>query len=704
MKILKIMMIAINLIFIFICLYFKNKFMIICGITFLIYLLWVLNKWKKIEVKDDFGIKTALSIDIVLFLCMILCLRFAKIQIIDVNKYRSVVASQIEGVFEERGNRGKILDKFGVELAYDTSTYDLFVDPMRVIKNTDSKKAIKEIFEELKIKKSSKKFIEEINREGKKNRRYKVLTKNIDELEKKSVNQIMKKYKIKENEIYTKTKNRREYSNNELYKDIVGVTGFKGESTKKIGINGIEYQYEKYLNEKTIKKINVFAKNKKLVLPTANEKMEVNLDGKNLYLTLDNEIQYILNVEMKKKFDETKAEEAYAIIVNPNNGKIIATSNFTKNKKVIRNPLFQNQIEPGSIFKPIIVASALEDKYINKNTTFNVKDGKLVKYGYTIKEASKSTRGVLNLKEVLGKSSNISMILMSDKFSDKVMEKFLRNFGFYDKTGVDFPYEKKPYNLPSKKWDGLKKNTISFGQGIAVTPIQMVMAFSAIVNGGNLYKPYLVEKIEDSDGTIIRRNLPVVVKNPISEKTSKYMKELLEYVVEDGGGQKAKLESYRIGGKTGTAQISGGKSGYIKDEYLTSFIGCFPADKPEYVGLIMFYKPEVDRKYGGVVAAPVFKDVIKRITMNKEILSSDIKKINVKDYSSKIYDDKNKKNDNNILKNMPNLKNMTARQVIKLFENNKINIEIKGVGIVDKYYPEENTPLEKIEKIIIELR
>ena len=465
------------------------------------------------------------------------------------------------------------------------------------------------------------------------------------------------------------------------------------------GTVGIEKGYEDYLKGRTAKRKNIFAKNRSLMLPTAKEELALNLNGKSIYLTIDRDIQYILNDEMKKHYEFTQSEEAYAVIVDPNTGEILASSVFSKKKNSYRNPIFQNQIEPGSIFKPIVVAGALQDGYITKNSTFDVKDGRIQKYNHTIKEASKSTKGVLTLPQVLEKSSNVAMVLISDKFNNATMENYLGNFGFYGKTGVDFPYEVKPYTTPSRRWDGLKKYTISFGQGIAVTPIQMAAAFSAIVNGGKLYKPYLVSKIVNEDGVVIRRNLPKVVGNPIDEKTSKLMREMLENVVEVGGGRQAKLEGYRIGGKTGTAQISGGKKGYIKDDYLTSFVGFFPADKPKYLGIIMFYKPQVSNevRYGGLVAAPVFREVIKRITMNKSIESNDIAQIGTavkqtrKDYVEKIT-------------TMPDLKGMSPRDVVNLFKNENIDIKIDGIGVVENQYPAPKESLENVKEIKIYLK
>ncbi|WP_163469639.1 penicillin-binding transpeptidase domain-containing protein [Fusobacterium sp. IOR10] len=694
-RILKIPLLIINALLFFIALHFKNSFFAVSALVFFIYFLWLFHKWKKIKTTDNFKLKTLASTDIILFFILILGLRLIKIQIIDVDKYRKVVNEQIEGYYELKGKRGKILDRNGTELAYSLKTYNLYLDPKRVISNPPSKKAIGEIFETFKINKNYNYFMKTVLKDGKNGRRYKNITKGLNENEKIKLDKILKKYKIYRNEIFIKENSVRKYYNINNYQETIGRLGYSNKSGKYIGVFGLEKYYNSYLNEKKIIKKSIFAKNRKLILPMAKEEMNINLDGKSLFLTIDNDIQYILNDEMRKKFKETKSEEAYAIIINPNNGEILALSNLRKNMKVLRNGVFQNQLEPGSIFKPIVMSAALNDGFINKKSKFDIKDGKITKYNHTIKEASRSTKGVLTLKEILAKSSNVAMVMISDLFSNEKMEEYLINYGLYNKTNVDFPFEKKPYTTPSYKWDGLKKNTIAFGQGVAVTPVQMVTAFSAIVNGGTLYRPFLVKKIVDEDGIVIRRNLPKVIGHPISEETSTYMRELLENVVNNGGGKHAKLNGYRIGGKTGTAQISGGKSGYIKKDFLTSFVGVFPANKPEYVAFITFYKPEVEKKYGGIVAAPVFKEVVKRITMKKEILSNQIEKIKINktNFPSLI---EHKKID---IVSMPNLKGLTAREAIILFESKDIDFDIKGTGLIEDFYPKEGTNLKDTKTI-----
>lgn len=700
LKILKILILLLGIIFLVIGFYYKIHIVTVGSIIFLLYFLWIFKKWKNINTKNHFMVRAKASTDIVLFLILILSLRLYDIQIINKDKYRTQVQKQIQGVYDVKGDRGNIYDNGGQELAYNVNIYNVFIDPVRVAGNKKAEEAIREIISEIDTNKRYKDFISEVRKNAKSGRRYKEFLKEITEREYEKILKIKKKYKLVNNEIFVRKESRRKYFKKDIYKTVVGSVGFVGKNSEQTGVMGVEKQYENYLKGRTAKKKNIFVKNRNLMLPIAKEELELNLDGKNIYLTIDRDIQYILNDEMKKHLEFTKSEEAYGIIMNPNNGKILAVSVFNKNKNSYKNPIFQNQIEPGSIFKPIVVAGALQDGYINKRSTFDIKDGRIQKYNHTIKEASRSTKGVLTLEQVLEKSSNVAMVMISDKFNNAEMEKYLVNFGFYEKTGVDFPYEIKPYTTPSRKWDGLKKSTISFGQGVAVTPIQMAAAFSAIVNGGKLYKPYLVDRIEDDDGTVIRRNLPFIKSTPIDEKTSKLMREMLENVVEKGGGKQARLEGYRIGGKTGTAQISGGKSGYIKDDYLTSFIGFFPADKPEYLGVIMFYKPQVGNeiRYGGYVAAPVFREVIKRITMDKRILSNEIAKIDIP--KKQIKEKKEIEN----MEIMPDLTDKTIREVMEIFKNQNINVKIDGIGIVKSQFPKAGEKLEGVSEIKVYLK
>ena len=696
----KIALLILNLVLLVASIVKTNHLFIMMFSVSLVYLFWLFRRTKIIGRKKNFVLKATMSTNIVLFLIMILFIRLYKVQIVDNEKYNNLIKRQIEKVYTFRGKRGSIYDRQGREIAYDIHVYDIIIDPYMLSQTKKTKEIINELFETLSINKNENKFVDELEKDAKNKRRYKLLGVELTNDEKVKVDDIRKKYSLRNNEIILKEDTKRIYPRGEIYQNIVGIMGYEQESSEFVGVNGIEKQYEDYLKGKILKKRVSSVKSRNFALPTAKEDFDISSDGKDVYLTLEEDLQYILNDEIKKQFDETDSEEAYGIIVNPNSGEVLAIATFKKNKKFVRNPIFQNQLEPGSIFKPIVVAGAMEDGYINEDSTFDVKNGRITKHRHTIKEASWSVKGVMSVKDILAKSSNVGMVLISDEFEDNVMSGYLKKFGFYDKTEIDFPYEKVPYHTPSRKWDGLKKNTIAFGQAIVVTPIQMVMAFSSLVNGGVLYRPYLMEKIVDSsNGTVIKRNTPKVVRHTISKETSEKMKDMLEQVVVSGGGARAKVSGYRIGGKTGTGQISAGRGGYLKDDYLTSFIGCFPADNPKYVGLIMFYKPRnVERKLGGLIAAPVFSNVIKRLTITREIVADDISKIKITE--SEI-ENINLKTTKTKIYIMPDIKGKTMREVVDIFSGNQVKLNIKGTGKVKEFYPKPGTELLEVNEIKI---
>ncbi len=289
---------------------------------------------------------------------------------------------------------------------------------------------------------------------------------------------------------------------------------------------------------------------------------------------------------------------------------------------------------------------------------------------------------------------------MADMFTNEEFDKYLEKFGLYNKTGVDYPYEQTPKREAVRRWNGLKKSTMSFGQGIAVTPIQMITAFSAVVNGGIMYQPYIVDKITDKDGLVVRRNLPINKGKIVSESVSKDMRDMMESAVLDGTVKKGGVDGYRIGGKTGTAQFSE-RGRYVKNEYLSSVIGFFPVEKPQYIMLAMFFKPQGDilyDKFGGTAAAPVLGEVIKKITKLKSISPKDIDRIKVAGKSSL----KSVTNHEELIL-MPDLKGLSGRDVMEIFEGTNIDVELLGVGVVVEQSVQPQKELTGIKKIKIKL-
>lgn len=699
-KKLKIFLLLIQIFGIGLSLYYRKFLLTVAVILMLIYNLYVFFKWKKIKMKNNFILRSFIASDIILFCFFILIFRMIQIQLFDSNNYKEAINKQINVERREGGERGNIYDSKGKGLAYSINMYELSVDPKRFINSPEAPEALKEIVKKRYVRDNYKPLLNNINKLGKEERIYKRLSRNIDDVEKKEIEEILEKHKIKgKNIIFLSGRKERRYYKPDQYFFLVGNIGFK-KGAEKEGIFGIELFYENYLKGDKISRIIPSIRSLGIGLPTSSARTKVNLDGMNIHLTVDNDLQYILNDEMEKQFKKTNSEEAYAILMDPNNGKILATSFFRKNKKNVANPIFQSQVEPGSIFKPLIISAALQEKKIRRNTNFDIGNGTITKYRHTIRESSRSVKGVLTTEEILKKSSNVGMVLIGDRFTNEEFDTYLEKFGLYDKTNVDYPYEKKPRRESVKRWNGLKKSTMSFGQGIAVTPIQMITAFSAVINGGIMYQPYIVDKITDRDGLVVRRNLPIQKGKVLNENVSKEMREMMELAVLEGTVKKAHVDDYRIGGKTGTAQYSE-HGRYVKHEYLSSVMGFFPVEKPQYILLAMFFKPQGDvlyDKYGGTAAAPVLGEVVKRVTKLKNIYSQKVESIRVQGK-------RNLKNieNNEELEIMPDLEGLSAREVIEIFKGSDIEIELEGTGVVQSQSLEPQKELEDVKKIKIKL-
>ena len=696
--------------------YNKSFFLLMTFWLLLIYIIFslaVMKNWRK---KELFGQRSSVILIIILFFLIIYGLRLFTIQFILKSKYVGQMNKQLISVSKEVGQRGAIYDSNGKKLAFNKRLYTISINPSLLNDEKIHDDILKDI---MAIKDSgiitlSENIEEELLEMAKENIKYKRIARNIDDEQKKEIvdliasierEKVKGRAKYKSVLVFERSIDRKYYKSEEYDKLVGMVKETEDTNDEKIGISGLEKQYQNYLVERKRDITKLYGLNKKNTLALSKETLFSDLNGKNIYLTIDADLNFILNDEIKAQFENVNAYEAYGLIMDPNSGKILAVAAFSKDKDLLRNNIFQSQYEPGSIFKPLIVAAAMNEGFITSNTQFNVGDGRIVRSKKTIRESSRSTRGVITTREVIMKSSNVGMVLISDYFTNALFEQYLKDFGLYDKTGVDFPNELKPYTLPYQEWDGLKKNNMAFGQGIAITPIQMITAFSAVVNGGTLYKPYLVEKITDGEGIVIRRNTPTVVRKVISESVSESMRSILTDTVDKGTGKRARIEGYAVGGKTGTAQLSGGKTGYIRNEYLSSFIGFFPADKPKYVIMAMFMRPQFEiqsNRFGGVVAAPVVGNVIRRIIKEEEGFAKDIEKINVNNETTGGH--KSSLEAVNYEDVMPDLEGMSPQEVLSVFKETDIDIEVVGTGLVVEQKPAAGDSLKDVKKVKIILK
>ncbi len=523
-----------------------------------------------------------------------------RIQIISHSYWNHLANRQSHLLSRESGIRGEIKTSDGLVLAYNLSCYNIEINSTLV---KDSKSFIKFLSNHLKFDKKKISNLLEA-------KKYFELNLQIDENKKDEIekNEDFKKFS---RALYFRVVSKRLY-NSEDYKHLVGFV----HDNK--GAHGIEKTYEDYLaGSSRILKRQVSA--------TEFYEVDVDLskpviDGSNIVLTIDSILQHILSEELQKGLIKNQALSATGIILNPKNGKILALSSlpFLSNK-YLRNRAIADIYEPGSVIKPLIVGIALETKSIDKNYTCYT-NGSTILYGNIIRDEPGCKRGNLTLEEAIGYSTNVGMVSIVQQIDSHMLYESLKNFGFGSKTNISLYGESKGIFSDLKKWNAVTKSYMSFGYNIACTPLQVVMAFASLVNGGYLYKPQIVERIESKDGKnkILEKEL---VRKVISKETSDFIKKTLTASYEKGTASVyAKVKGYSIGCKTGTTKKI--KEGSYSKTYVATFTAVYPAEDPEYLIFIKVDEPGGKNIYGSNVAAPIFRKVFKKLAKYKNILPS----------------------------------------------------------------------------------
>ena len=395
------------------------------------------------------------------------------------------------------------------------------------------------------------------------------------------------------------------------------------------GLAGIELQYDKYLKGKN-GAIKYFsdAHGNKLDL---NDVYVEPVSGMNINLTIDINIQKSLEREMKNIADMFEADMALAIVVNPKSGEILGISSYpsydpNNYKKYDSSVLSRNlpiwaSFEPGSTFKVVTMASAINENVVDIFKDHFYDSGKVNVDGSVLKCWKAGGHGDQTFLEVLQNSCNPGFVKLGQLLGKERLFSYISKFGFGEKTGVDLNGEGKGIVFPLEKVGNVELATSAFGQGPSVTPIQQVMAVSAVVNGGYLYKPYVVKDITDNTNSVILENKKVLRRSVISSKTSSIMRIALENVVAKGGGRSAYIEGYRIGGKTGTAQKQ--ENGvYLVNNYIMSFMSVVPANDPEAVLYLAIDNPKHTAMLSSYTTTPIARrillDIIDSLKIEKQ--------------------------------------------------------------------------------------
>lgn len=603
---------------------------------------------------------------LITFVFLMLMSRLIYLQGFNAKELQSLANSQWTRALPISAKRGDIVDSNGGVLATSYTTYDIYVRPKNVIDKNAVARCLS-IYLNLEFG----------------NVYEKVIKSGISEvLIKLSVSDEKTQKIVKENlkGIYISQSVSRYYPYASLLSKVLGYTTIDG-----IGQTGLELFYEKFLvgvDGKSLVESDV----KGIELGGGLDSFVAGTDGLNLQLTIDLNIQNIVENVLAKIMNDHKPKQASVIIMNPNNGDIIAMANlpsFDNNdlprddistlNALSKNTMVVDVYEPGSTFKILTTSAALCEGVTNLDDRFydpgfKMVDGQKIKCWRTIGHGSE------NLVEGFCNSCNVVFMELALRLGKERFYNYLKAFGLGQKTGIDFSGESSGILMDIDNVQNVDLARIGFGQAVAVTPLQLITAVCAAVNGGTLYEPHLVKQIYSTDRSVVKNIKPDIVrKNIITKEVSSQINSLLESVVSVKGGKLSFVEGYKIGGKTGTAQKY--ENGIIANgKYISSFIGTYPADNPQYAMILCVDEPSQGAYYGSVVASPYAKEIFKGIFEYKDIKAQNY--VPAKNVT------------------VPDLVGLTVTQAYQQLATLGFHFEVDGeFGTVTKQFPSGGTQL-----------
>jgi len=548
-------------------------------------------------VREKKGRITFLFILAIIFY-FLLIYRLYNIQVIQSNKYKELAQQEHLTSFSIEGERGNIYDRNLKKLAVNVNTKSLFAIPPRI---QDPHKTAQLLSSVLNLE--TREVLSKLNQK----KSFVWIKRKLSDLEVEEVK------KLNLSGLDFLDENKRYYPRKKLASNLLGFAGIDNQ-----GLEGLELYFEKEL--KGLPGLVILERDASGgKIPFGIKRLTNYQDGNSIVLTIDEVIQYITEEALDKAFYQYKAKTGVAIVVKPKTGEILAMAvrpTFDPNyfnrfsRDLWRNRAITDIYEPGSTFKVITIATALEEGVVKLDDQFYCKGW--IKYNGNIFHDIEP-HGAQDLTGIVKNSCNIGVIQVGTRLDEKVFEKSIRRFGFGSLTEISLPGEVNGLVRSTKDWSKISLASLSIGQEIAVTPIQLIMAISAIANRGTLMKPMIVKEIVDSHQNRVKVFKPKPVRQVVSTETALTMTKILEQVVVDGTGKGAKIPGYRIAGKTGTAQkfdFSTGK--YSKNKYSALFVGYAPVENPQIAILVLLDEPQ-GSYYGGIVAAPVFKEIASKV-------------------------------------------------------------------------------------------
>ncbi|MFD1314443.1 penicillin-binding protein [Namhaeicola litoreus] len=621
--------------------------------------------------------------------------KLVEIQFVEGDKYVELAEQNTIKNFEIAANRGNVYTADGSLLATSVSKFDIRMDPVSV-KDADFESGIKDLSKELsKMLGKSPSYFENYIRKGRANKnRYLFITRNLSYNE----YQRIKKFPIfklgpYKGGLITEQRTVREHPIGKIAERAVGYDDYRG----RVGIEGSFYEFLRGKNGKRLKQ--KIAKGQWKPISDNNEIDPV--DGRDIITTIDLNIQDIAHHALLEQLEKFEADHGTVVVMETKTGEVKAISNLGRTTQGTyyedRNYAVYESHEPGSTFKLMGMVVALEDKVIDTGYMVDTEKGEITFYKRKVKDSNHKGYGVISASRVFEVSSNVGIVKIVDKFYKDQPEKFvqgLKDLNVGLKIGLPIKGEGNPI-IPHPNdagWNGLSLPWMAYGYGVSLTPLQTLTFYNAIANNGEMVKPKFVREIRSQNNAVNSFDKEVINPKICSQETIDKVKVMMENVVKRGTAENIYDPNFSMAGKTGTCQTDYWKEGGPK--YISSFVGYFPADNPQYSCIVVIHKP--NKKigyYGNIVAGPVFKKIAHKIyaetPIQSELTLQDSNEVINKSFEN-YYNTVNKS-----IKTVPNVTKMAGMDAVPMLENLGFKVRVVGTGVVQS---QSVKPGEKLEK------
>ena len=534
--------------------------------------------------------------------CVILLIfRYGWLQLVQGNSLGERMKAQVGQDYAIQSPRGAILDRNGRELAVSTMTKSLYIDPSHVENPQEVAANLAPL-----IGKSEQEILDDIAVGG----GFVWVKRRMEQAEYEAVRQLIRE-KNYISCLNFRDEAKRYYPNDVLAANVIGFVG-----TDDKGLDGVEQALDKMLKGEVKETYLTTDRQDRPILDSifSSRRRYAGDACKTIELTIDSSIQFIVEQELDRAIAENNPKAVTCVVMDPKTGEVLAMASrpsynpnrfWDYNPEIWKNRAVSFIYEPGSTFKSVVAGAALQEKVVTPNQVF-VDPGYVMVSGRRIQNWNGESFGTVTFTDVVKQSLNTGFAQVGLRLGADRLMSYAKNFGFGEPTGIDLPGEESGILFNPEDMRESDMATSAIGQSIAVTPLQLVTAMSAIANDGVLLKPHIVKSIRNADGSMYEERGKKEVRRVIDSATDKTLMGLLEQVVASGGGSKAAVRGYRIAGKTGTAQkIREDGSGYMDGRYIASFCGFAPVEDPKLTVLVMIDDPGTGNFYGGQIAAPV---------------------------------------------------------------------------------------------------